>query len=132
VAQANSTKAKALLDQAIQALGGEAYLNIQDVSQQAAPTSFHHARPPARVFCSGDSSNFPDKERIEVTKQRDIAYVYTATAGTRLPIKGRPAEETKVLTDYLRRREHSLEWVLRRWLKETGSRPVLRRRRRGG
>jgi len=120
VAQANSTKAKALLDQAIQALGGEAYLNIQDVSQQGRTYSFHHGETTSTGVLFWRFVKFPDKERIEVTKQRDIAYVYNGDRGYEITYKGTAGEETKVLTDYLRRREHSLEWVLRRWLKEPG------------
>jgi len=71
VAQANSTKAKALLDQAIQALEAKAYLNIQDVSQQGRTYSFHHGETTSTGVLFWRFVKFPDKERIEVTKQRD-------------------------------------------------------------
>src|SRR5258708_38526943 len=45
VDQANARKAKATLDQAIQALGGSAYLNLQDISQEGRTYSFYHGRP---------------------------------------------------------------------------------------
>ena len=44
-AQENSRKARTLLDQAIQALGGPAYLSIQDISQEGRTYSFHHGEP---------------------------------------------------------------------------------------
>ena len=45
VEQENARKAKALLDQAIQALGGQAYLTIQDISQEGRTYSFHLGVP---------------------------------------------------------------------------------------
>src|ERR1700685_2906705 len=44
VDQANAAKARALIDQMIQALGGQAYMNIQDVSQEGRTFSFYHGR----------------------------------------------------------------------------------------
>lgn len=69
VAQENSAKAKAVLDQAIQALGGDAYLNIQDVSQQGRTYSFHHGETTSTGILFWRFLKFPDKERIEVTKE---------------------------------------------------------------
>src|SRR6266550_8487978 len=76
VAQENSAKAKAVLDQAIQALGGDAYLNIQDLSQQGRTYSFHHGETTSTGTLFWRFVKFPDKERIEVTKQRDVASAY--------------------------------------------------------
>ncbi len=76
VAQENSAKAKTVLDQAIQALGGDAYLNIQEISQQGRTYSFHHGETTSTGILFWRFVKFPDKERIEVTKQRDVAYVY--------------------------------------------------------
>lgn len=120
MAQENSAKAKELLNQAIQALGGDAYLNIQDVSQQGRTYSFHHGETTSTGVQFWRFLKFPDKERIEVTKQRDVAYVYNGDNAYEITFKGTAAQDAKTTTEYLRRREHSLEWVLRRWLKEPG------------
>jgi len=119
-AQANATKAKSLLDQAIQALGGQAYLDIQDLTQQGRTYSFHHGETTSTGILFWRFVRFPDKERIEVTKQRDVAYVYSGDNAYEVTYKGTAAQDVKVVADYLRRRSHSLEWVLRRWLKEPG------------
>ena len=120
VAQENSAKAKAVLDQAIQALGGDAYLNIQDISQQGRTYSFHHGETTSTGILFWRFVKFPDKERIEVTKQRDVAYVYNGDHAYEVTYKGTAMQDAKNTTEYIRRREHSLEWVLRRWLKEPG------------
>src|SRR5690242_8314923 len=74
--QENARKAKALLDQMVQALGGQAYLNIQDISQQGRTYSFYHGQPNSVGTLFWRFYRYPDKERIELTKQRDVAFVY--------------------------------------------------------
>jgi hypothetical protein len=120
IAQENAAKARALVDQAIQALGGQAYLDIQDMTQQGRTYSFHRGEATSAGVLFWRFVKFPDKERVEVTKQRDVAYVYNGDKGYEITFKGTAGLESKVLSDFLRRREHSLEWVLRRWINEPG------------
>jgi hypothetical protein len=120
VAQENATRARALIEQAIQALGGQAYLDIQDMSQQGRTYSFHRGEATSAGVLFWRFVKFPDKERVEVTKQRDVAYVYNGDKGYEITFKGTAGLESKLLADYLRRRDHSLEWVLRRWIHEPG------------
>jgi hypothetical protein len=120
VAQENAIKAKTLIDQAIEALGGQAYLDIRDMSQQGRTYSFHRGEATSAGVLFWRFVKFPDKERVEVTKQRDVAYVYNGDKGYEITFKGTAGLDAKVLADYLRRRDHSLEWVLRRWIHEPG------------
>jgi hypothetical protein len=114
--QENSRKAKALLDQAVQALGGQAYLSFVDMTQQGRTYSFYHGQPNSAGILFWRFYKFPDKERVELTKQRDIAYVITGDKGYEITYKGTASQDPKVLADSLRRRAHSIEWVLRKWL----------------
>ena len=120
IAQENAAKARALINQAIQALGGQAYLDIQDMTQQGRTYSFHRGEATSAGVLFWRFVKFPDKERVEVTKQRDVAYVYNGDKGYEITFKGTAGLESKLLDDFLRRREHSLEWVLRRWINEPG------------
>lgn len=117
----NARKARALLDQAIQALGGQAWLNVQDMEQQGRTYSFYHGRPNSVGAPFWRFWKFPDKDRIELTKQRDVVYINNGDNGYEVTYKGTSAQEPDTLTDYLRRRRHSLEVVLRQWLKEPGT-----------
>jgi hypothetical protein len=118
--QENSRKARALLDQAIQALGGQAYFNLHDLQQEGRTYSFHHGQPTSNGVLFWRFVEYPDKERIEVTKQRDVAYVYTGDKGYEITYKGPHAVEKKDLEDYLRHRRVSLETVLRSWINDPG------------
>jgi hypothetical protein len=118
--QENSRKARALIDQAIQALGGQAYLNMRDLEQEGRTYSFYHGRPTSNGVLFWRFLEYPDKERLEVTKERDIAYVYTGDKGYELTYKGAHPVETKDLDDYLRRRRLSLDTILRTWINDPG------------
>jgi len=118
VDQENARKARAVLNQTIQALGGSAYLNIQDITQEGRTYSFYHGRPNSLGILFWRFYRFPDRERIELTKQRDVIYVYAGDKGTEITYKGPRPEDPKDLTEYLRRRHFSLDWVLRKWLSE--------------
>lgn len=116
--QENARQARALLDQAIQALGGQAYLNIHTMEQEGRTYSFYHGRPTSNGVLFWRFVEYPDKERTEVTKQRDVAYLYVGQRGYEITYKGPAPVEKKDLDDYLRRRRLSLETILRVWVKD--------------
>jgi hypothetical protein len=120
VDQENARKARAVLDQTIQALGGNAYLNISDMTQEGRNYSFYHGRPNSLGIVFWRFYKFPDKERIELTKKRDVIYMYNGDKGYEITYKGVHAEDPKELADYLRRRHCALDAVLRKWLLEPG------------
>jgi hypothetical protein len=118
--QENARQARALLDQALQALGGQAFLNIRDMQQEGRTYSFYHGRPTGSGALFWRFVEYPNKERIEVTKERDVAYIYTSDKGYEVTFKGPREVEKKDLEDYLRRRRLSLETVLRSWINDPG------------
>jgi hypothetical protein len=114
----NARKARALLDQALQALGGQAFLNIHDMEEEGRTYSFYHGRPTSNGVLFWRFTEYPDKERIEVTKERDVAYLYVGEKGYELTYKGPHDVEKKDLDDYLRRRRLSLNTLLRTWIND--------------
>jgi len=120
VVQETADTANSLVAHMIQALGGDAYLNLQDVSQQGRSYSFFRGEPTSTGIPFWRFVKFPDKERIELTKHRDVIDIFAGDKGYEITFKGTATLDPKQLSDYLRRREHSLEWVLRQWLKEPG------------
>src|SRR5271170_2031398 len=120
VDQENVHKAKALLDQMIDALGGNAYLNIEDVSQEGRTYSFHLGLSEGVGVVFWRFYKFPDRDRVELTKKRDVVYVYRGDKGFEITYKGTRSDEPKSVSDYLRRRQYSLDWVIRKWLSQPG------------
>src|SRR5215831_16381217 len=80
-AQENAAKAKAVLEQTIQALGGQTYLNVKNMEQSGRTYTLFHGQSEGAGVLFWRFVEVPDKERIELTKQRDIAYVYRGDEG---------------------------------------------------
>ena len=114
-------KAKQILDDMIRALGGEAYLTLREMSIEGRSYAFYHGKPSGLGIVYWRFWQWPDKDRYEITKQRDIIDFYVGDKGYETTYKGTTALDPKQLSDYLRRREHSLEWVIRNWLPAPGS-----------
>jgi hypothetical protein len=121
VDQANVQKAKAVLNQAIQALGGDAYLNWKNMTSEGRSYSFHHGQANSLGTLFWRFRVFPDKDRIELTKKRDVIELYVGDNGYEITYKGvRNMEHKDELDPYLRRRHYSLDIVLRQWLNQPG------------
>lgn len=119
--QANAQKAKQIIDKAIQALGGQAYLNITDMESEGRAYSFHHGEPNSMGIVFWRFRKLPDKERVELTKKRDVIQIYNGDKGYEITYKGiRDLPMKDQLEPYLRRRHYSLDIVLRQWLQQPG------------
>jgi hypothetical protein len=117
---ADTRKAKVLVQQAIQALGGDIWLNVRDRETQGRGYSFHHGRPSNGGAVFWSFSQYPDKQRDEITKERDIAELYVGNKGYEITYKGVHPMKDEDLTNYLRLRHYSLDAVLRAWVNEPG------------
>src|SRR5512142_3004987 len=113
-------KAVRLLDQMVQALGGPAWMGLRDLEQEGRTYSFYHGESTGAGAPFWRFWKWPDKERIELTKQRDWIIIYTGDQGSEVTFKGVEPVEKVTLEDYLRRRHYSLESVLRDWLRQPG------------
>ncbi len=114
-------KALKILNDMIHALGGEAYLNIRDMQVEGRTYGFYHGQPTGQGLQFWRFWEWPDKDRWELTKQRDVVELNVGDKGYEVTYKGTATQDPKQLEDYLRRREHSLEWVIRKWLPAPGT-----------
>jgi hypothetical protein len=121
-AQGNQQKARAAVDQMIQALGGQSYLTAEDYYAEGRSGSFHNES----LVGSGLYFRYwkwPDKDRIELTKERDIVQLFVGDRVYELTYRGiHPVvlEKDDKMRLAMVRRHYSLENVLRAWLKEPG------------
>ena len=114
-------KAKQILDDMIHALGGEAYLNLHDMTVEGRTYAFYQGKPRGLGTLFWRFWQAPDKDRVELTKERDVIELYFGDKGYETTYKGTVAIEPKLLSEYLRRREHSLDSVIRDWLPAPGT-----------
>src|SRR5579862_7716152 len=72
---ANAKKAKAVLDQMIAGMGGAAFMNATDTEQEGRTSGFYHGTPTGGNTHFWSFLQYPDKERVELTKQRDVIVI---------------------------------------------------------
>jgi len=113
-----TAKARAMLDKMVTALGGQAYLNYTTMTQEGRTYSFYQGRPNSAGAPFWRFWRYPDQDRVEFTKQRDIIYIYKGDQGYEITYKGTANMEAKDLDEYLRRRHYSMETIVRQWLKD--------------
>ena len=118
---ASTAKARQLIAQMIQALGGDAYLHFSDVEQDGRTNGFYHGRPTGGTAPFWRFYKFPDKERVELTKDRDWIVIHNGERGTETTYHGTRPEEDDAHREYLLRDQYSLENALRIWLNAPGT-----------
>ena len=111
-------KARAMLDKMVAALGGQAYLTYTTMTQEGRTYSFYQGKPNSAGAPFWRFWRYPDHDRVEFTKQRDIVYIYKGDQGYEITYKGTANMDRKDLDEYLRRRQYSMETVIREWLKD--------------
>ncbi len=117
----NTKKAKDLLQKMIAAMGGHKFLNYQTMTQEGRSYTFFQGQPNSLGTLFWRFWKYPDKDRIELTKDRDVTYIYNGDKGYEITYKGTAAVESKDLSEYLLRRKYSLEQIVRVWLPDPGT-----------
>ena len=114
----NAKQARAVLDAMVQALGGQAWLNMKNMERDGQLAAFFPGRPDAGTTAYFEFHQGPDHDRIEVTKHRDVVQFYVGRTGEEVTYKGKAALPADQVEDYLRRRDHSIEVVVKTWLSD--------------
>jgi hypothetical protein len=132
----NAHKARALLDQTIQALGGQPYLTFENRRETGRYYPLYHGRTESTGIPYNYYIAYPDKDRFEVIHQKDIfliegsvgnvkvknkfdiILIHNGDKGYEKTYKGTAAQDPLDLQNYLRRRAHSLEFVFRKWMRD--------------
>ncbi len=118
--QANEKRARAVLDRMVEALGGQAWLTFSDYQEDGRSYAFYHGQAEGAGTLYFRSWKWPDKERVELTKQRDIIEIFNGEQGWETTYKGTHNQDPKELARYQQRRHYSLVQVMRVWLRQPG------------
>ncbi|MGH9508587.1 MAG: hypothetical protein ACRD2M_01510 [Terriglobales bacterium] len=112
---ANAKKARNVLEQALQALGGRAYLEVRDLHQEGRANGFYRGAPgmslPYHRFWKT-----PDKARFEFFKKREWIVIINGNQGYDTTYRGTRKVDDDYLAEHIRRRDHSLDTFMREWL----------------
>ena len=130
----DTERGRQLIDQMIEALGGEMWLNRSTIQLDGRGSSFFHGEPnpyvseyheQRRLALNGqpeaDRVGFlTDRGMIEPGKKIDVVQIWTKGNGYEVTYKGQTTLPKEQVEDYYRRRAHSIETVVHEWLKAPG------------
>jgi hypothetical protein len=119
----NAHQAREALDAMVQALGGQAWLDMKNKEIEGHVAAFFQGNPDMGTTLTYEYHQWPDHDRIEVTKHRDVVDFFIGREGWEVTYRGKKAIDSDAggkeqLDDYLRRRDHSIETVVKEWLKD--------------
>jgi hypothetical protein len=125
--ETSDQRGRKLLTMMVEDLGGDAWLNRKNIIESGRSAAFFHGAP------NGNNVEFtlyhrfnPEAERygfltdrsvILPGKKTDVVQVWSADNGYEVTYKGRKELPKEQVEDYLRRRNHSIENVIKVWLK---------------
>jgi hypothetical protein len=114
----NAAQARAALNAMVQALGGQAWLNMQNMERQGHIAGFFQGSPDLGTEEYFEFHQWPDHDRIELSKHRDVVEFYVGRLGWEVTYRGKKAVDKDTVDDYLRRRDHSIETAVKVWMKD--------------
>jgi len=113
----NAAQARAALNSMVQALGGQAWLNMQNQMLEGQVAAFFQGDPDPGTTLLFEYHQWPDHDRIEVTKHRDVDEFFVGRQGWEVTYRGKKAIPQDQVDDFLRRRDHSIETAVKVWMK---------------
>jgi hypothetical protein len=116
IAAKNAHQARETLDKMVQALGGQAWLDMKNQERKGHIAAFFHGKPDVGTTDFWEIHQWPDHDRYEYTKHRDVLGFYIGTTGWEVTYKGKAPLPQEQVDDFLRRRNHSIETVIKTWL----------------
>ena len=114
----NTEQARAALNAMVQALGGQAWLNIKNQMVEEQVAAFFQGQPDLGTTLIWDYHQWPDRDRIEETKHRDADEIFIGNQGWEVTYRGRQQLPKDQAADFLRRRDHSIETAVKVWMKD--------------
>jgi outer membrane lipoprotein-sorting protein len=116
----SAAKAKEILQQTIQALGGQAYLNVRDASCTGRYGQFGHSGALEGYEQFFEFTKLPDKDRTEHSKKRNIIEVYNGDKGWIMDRGGVQDAPADALKDFQDNTKKDIDYILRSRLREPG------------
>jgi hypothetical protein len=114
----NAAQARKALDAMVQALGGQAWLNMKNQVREGHIAAFFHGVPDTGTTEYFEFHQWPDHDRVELTKHRDVVEFFEGSEGWEVTYRGKKPMDKEILDDFLRRRDHSIETAVKTWLND--------------
>ncbi len=132
--QTQEQRGSQLIDQMVRALGGQAWRDRRDMQFNGRVATFYQGQPNGNIVEFDASHQFPnpthpeaerigfltDKSMIFPGKKIDVVQIWTGGNGYEVTYKGKTTLPKDQVEDYYRRKAHSIEDVVRIWIKAPG------------
>lgn len=118
--EASTAKAHELLQQAITALGGPAYLAVKESVCDGRLAQFDHNGELTGYEVFKDYWRYPDKNRTEYTKKGNFVELFAGNEGWSLDKGGVSEEPATAVTDFQEQVKRDMDVLLRMRLNEEG------------
>jgi hypothetical protein len=132
--QTSEQRGRALLDQMVAALGGDAWLNRTSIQLDGRTAAFFQGAPDPGVTDYHElrrlpASGQPEASRIGFLTERgmimpgkktDVYQIWTGNQGYEVTYKGETTLPKEQVEDFYRRRAHSIDEVVRTWIHAPG------------
>jgi len=112
----NAAQARSALERMVQALGGQAWLHMQNQELEGHIAAFYQGKPDLGTTQFWEYHQWPDHDRYEYTKHRDVVGFFIGRQGWEVTYRGKHPLPQDQVDDFLRRRDHSIETVIKTWL----------------
>jgi hypothetical protein len=123
---------KRLLAEMVKALGGDAWLDKKTSYSEGQVAAFFRGQPTGSVVRFVQYKKFATAASPELTRteyltvrgmitpgmKKDVAHLWTADDGYEVTYKGQAPLPAAQVADFMRRRAHSIEEVMRTWVKQ--------------
>jgi len=117
---ASAAKAKAILQQAIDGLGGAAYLNVHNSDCTGRLAQFQHSGEIGGYIAAHEYREMPDKFRMEYDPKAIIVNIYAGDKGWSLDRSGVSEVPAEDIADYQEQLRMQMGNVLRNRLSDSG------------
>ncbi len=114
----NEQQARAVIDAMVQALGGDRWLSMENREYEGRRSGFYNGNPTGAIVDYFEFHKFPDQDRTDFTKKRDVVQILTGQEAWEITYRGKKALPKELAEAALRRRDHSIEMAIRVWLKD--------------
>lgn len=132
--QSDDQHGRQLIDEMVTALGGEAWLNRQDMEERGQSAAFFQGQPNGFIIQFKLDRQFPgsnrpealrlgfltDRGMIKPGKKIDVVQIWRDNTGYEITYKGKTTLPKEQVEDFYRRRAHSIESVVHDWIKAPG------------
>ncbi|MGC2162083.1 MAG: hypothetical protein WA634_09265 [Silvibacterium sp.] len=115
---ANSSKARTELETMLTALGGQQWLSLQNIYTYGRVSGFYQGKPTGEIEDYHNWRTPSGQERVEFGKKHDDVEIFTGNDCWEATYQGKKPLPKDICSDFLRRRDHSIDVALRVWMND--------------